>query len=267
IPRVDRKEIEQVIQSGFKETLDRETLDLYFHLLSLFDRKSQAAEGYRSLRTNLQFAGGSQGLKAISFVSAAALEGKTTTVVNLAVTLAQDGKRILLVDADLRKPRVHARLGLPQSPGLSDVLIGTNQHPEVIRTVTDLMLGKLGVDQVVNTPGIDNLNIMTSGSPSSNPSEFLNSPQLKELIEAWKLEYDMVIFDCPPVLPVADAVTLGARVDGVVMVYQVGRVGRRALRRTKSLLTNARANLVGVVLSNVSPEVAPEYYGYASKYQ
>jgi len=267
IPRVDRKEIEQAIQTGFKETLDRETLDLYFHLLSLFDRKSQAAEGYRSLRTNLQFAGGSQGLKAISFVSAAALEGKTTTVVNLAITLAQDGKRILLIDADLRKPRVHSRLGLPQSPGLSEVLIGTNQYPEVIRTVTDLMLGKLGVDQVVNTPGIDNLNIITSGTLASNPSEFLNSPQLKELIETWKLEYDMIIFDCPPVLPVADAVTLGARVDGVVMVYQVGRVGRRALRRTKSLLTNARANLVGVVLSNVSPEVAPEYYGYASKYQ
>lgn len=267
IPRVDRKEVEQSIQSGFKEPLDHETMDLYFHLVSLFDRKSPLAEGYRSLRTNIQFAGGAQGLKVLVFVSAAAMEGKTTTAVNLAIALAQDGKRVLLVDGDLRKPTVHARLGLPQSPGLSDVLLGTVPHSEAIRTVTDLMLGKLGVDQVINTPGIDNLNIMPSGMHTSNPSECLNSPRVKELIDALKSEYEMIIFDCPPILPVTDGVTLGSKVDGVVMVYQVGKVGRSALKRAKSLLENARATLVGVVLSNVSAEVTPDYEMYRYSYK
>lgn len=267
IPRVDRKEIEREIQAGFKEKLDQETMDLYCHLVALFDPQSPLAEGYRSLRTNIQFAGGLQGQRVLAFVSAGAQEGKSTSAVNLAIALAQDAKRVLLVDADLRKPTVHERLGLEQSPGLSEVLLGTVPYTDAIRTVTDLMLGKLGVDQVINAPGIDNLNILPSGKRPDNPAEFMNSPRLVQLIDSVRKEYDITIFDCPPILPVTDGVTLGSKVDGVVMVYQVGKVGRNALRRAKSLLENAKASLIGVVLSNVSAEMTPDYEMYRYSYK
>ena len=267
IPRVERKDVEREIQKQFKEKLDRDALDMYFHLVSIFDPMSPLAEGYRSLRTNIQFAGGAQGLRSLAFVSAGASEGKTTTVVNLAVALAQEGRRILLLDADLRKPQVHHRLGLEQSPGLSEVLLGTVQPVEATRTVTDLMLGRLGIDQVMNTPGIDNLNVIPSGTLPPNPSEFLNSPHLRTLIDTMRQEYDMIIFDCPPILPVTDGITLGSMVDGMVMVYQVGKVGRNALRRAKTLLENAKATLVGIVLSNVSAEVTPDYEMYRYSYK
>lgn len=267
IPRVDRKEVEREIQMGFQEKLDRETLDLYCHLVALFDPQSPLAEGYRSLRTNIQFAGGMQGNRVLAFVSAGAQEGKSTSAVNLSIALAQDGKRVLLVDADLRKPTIHERLGLEQVPGLSEVILGTVGYPEAIRTVTDLMLGKLGVEQVINAPGIDNLNILPSGKRPDNPAEFMNSPRLTELIDSVRKEYDIVIFDCPPILPVTDGVTLGSKVDGVVMVYQVGKVGRNALKRAKSLLENAHASLIGIVLSNVSAELTPDYEMYRYSYK
>lgn len=267
IPRVDRKEVEREIQAGFEEKLDRETMDLYCHLVALFDPQSPLAEGYRSLRTNIQFAGQMQGNRVLAFVSAGAQEGKSTSAVNLAIALAQDGKRVLLVDADLRKPTIHERLGLEQVPGLSEVILGTVAYTEAIRTVTDLMLGRLGVDQVINAPGIDNLNVLPSGKRPDNPAEFMNSPRLRELIEAVRKEYDIVLFDCPPILPVTDGVTLGSKVDGVVMVYQVGKVGRNALKRAKSLLENAHASLVGIVLSNVSAELTPDYEMYRYSYK
>jgi succinoglycan biosynthesis transport protein ExoP len=267
IPRIDRREVEREIQAGFEEKLDRETLDLYCHLVALFDPQSPLAEGYRSLRTNIQFAGQMQGNRVLAFVSAGAQEGKSTSAVNLSIALAQDGKRVLLIDADLRKPTIHDRLGLEQAPGLSEVILGTVSYTEAIRTVTDLMLGKLGVNQVINAPGIDNLNILPSGKRPDNPAEYMNSPRLRELIDAVRKEYDIVLFDCPPILPVTDGVTLGSKVDGVVMVYQVGKVGRNALKRAKSLLENAHASLVGIVLSNVSAELTPDYEMYRYSYK
>ncbi|TAJ25006.1 MAG: polysaccharide biosynthesis tyrosine autokinase [Nitrospirae bacterium] len=267
IPRVDRKETERAIQQGFKGKLAPETMDLYCHLVSLFDPQSPLAEGYRSLRTNIQFTGLAQGQRVLAFVSAGAQEGKSTSAVNLAIALAQDGKRVLLVDGDLRKPSIHERLGLEQTPGLSEVLLGTVPYTEAIRTVTDLILGKLGVDPVINAPGLDNLNVLPSGRRPENPAEFMNSPRLKELIETVRKEYDVTIFDCPPILPVTDGVTLGSKVDGVVMVYQVGRVGRNALKRAKSLLESAHATLLGIVLSNVSAELTPDYEMYRYRYK
>lgn len=242
-------------------------MDLYCHLVSLFDPQSPLAEGYRSLRTVIEFSGLAQGRKVLAVVSAGAQEGKSTSAVNLAISLAQDGKRVLLVDADLRKPILHERLGLEQTPGLSEVLLGAVPYTEAIRTVTDLILGKLGVDTVINAPGLDNLNILTSGRRPENPAEFMNSPRLKELIETVKAEYDVTIFDCPPILPVTDGVTLGSKVDGVVIVYQVGKVGRNALKRAKSLLENANATVLGIVLSNVSAELTPDYAPYGARYK
>ncbi|TAL10705.1 MAG: polysaccharide biosynthesis tyrosine autokinase [Nitrospirae bacterium] len=269
IPRVDRKEVDKALKETFSEPLDPESLELLSHISPLFDLKGIVAEGYRSLKVNLQFACQDRVIKSLAFASAGLGEGKTTTVLNLAITIAQDGRRVLVVDADLRKPAVSSRLGLKREPGLSEVLVGNAQWREVVQTAADLMLGKLGFDQVLSAPGVDNLNIITSGHLPPNPSEFFNSQRIVDLIADLEENFDLVIFDCPPILPVADAVLIGPKVDGVVLVYQVGKVGRTPLQRAKSLLENAQAHIVGVVLSNVSAEYSPEYqkhqyYKYSS---
>jgi polysaccharide biosynthesis transport protein len=262
IPREDRKEIEQVIKKVFPQTLDPESVELLSRLSPLFDLKGVTAEGYRSLKVNLQFACVDRTVKSLSFASAGLGEGKTTTVINLALTIAQDGRRVLVVDADLRKPAVHSRLGLKREPGLSEVLVGSAQWQDVVQTAPDLMLGKLGFDQVLSAPGVDNMSIITSGHLPPNPSEFFNSQRFVDLIAACEENYDLVMFDCPPILPVADAVMIGPKVDGVVLVYQVGKIGRTPLQRAKTLLENAQAHIVGVVLSNVSAEFSPDYHQY-----
>ena len=262
IPRVDHKEVEQAIKKVFPETLDAESMELLSRLAPLFDLKGVVAEGYRSLKVNLQFACLDRAVKSLSFASAGLGEGKTTTVINLAITIAQDGRRVLVVDADLRKPAVNSRLGLKREPGLSEVLVGTAQWKDVVQTAPDLMLGKLGFDQVLSAPGVDNLSIITSGHLPPNPSEFFNSQRFVDLIAACEENYDLVMVDCPPILPVADAVLIGPKVDGVVLVYQVGKIGRTPLLRAKTLLENAQAHIVGVVLSNVSAEFSPDYHQY-----
>jgi capsular exopolysaccharide synthesis family protein len=234
-------------------------VELLSRLSPLFDIKGVLAEGYRSLKVNLQFACMDQKVNSLAFASAGLGEGKTTTVINLAITIAQDGRRVLVVDADLRKPAVNARLGLKREPGLSEILVGNAQWQEVVQTAADLMLGKLGFDQIMSAPGVDNLSVLTSGHLPQNPSEFFNSQRIVDLIAELEENFDLVIFDCPPILPVADAVLIGPKVDGVVLVYQVGRVGRTQLQRAKSLLENAQARIVGIVLSNVSAEFSPDY--------
>src|SRR5881397_887832 len=262
IPQVDRTEMERTIQKVFPQTLDAETVELLSRLSPLFDLKGVVAEGYRSLKVNLQFACADRTVKSLAFASAGLGEGKTTTVINLAITIAKFGRRVLVVDADLRKPAVHSRLGLKREPGLSEVLVGSAQWQEVVQTAPDLMLGKLGFDQVLSAPGVDNLSIITSGHLPPNPSEFFNSQRFVDLIAACEENYDIVMFDCPPILPVADAVLIGPKVDGVVLVYQVGKIGRTPLQRAKTLLENAQAHVVGVVLSNVSAEFSPDYHQY-----
>jgi capsular exopolysaccharide synthesis family protein len=267
IPRFDEKEVLEAAAKELPEGTAPETVDLFSKLVTLYDPKSVLAEAFRSLRTNVLFAGMDRHVKTLLFTSAGLGEGKSTVVINLAIALAQDGKRVLLVDSDLRKPIIAPRLGLPREPGLSEVLVGGAAWRDVVRSVTDLMLGTLGVDCVMNTPGLDNLNVLTSGAIPPNPAEFLNSNRLKDLILEMREDYDFVLFDTPPILPIADAVTVGSRVDAAVLVYQVGRVGRNALKRAKFLLEHAQAVVLGTILTNVRPEVTPEYAYYRYEYR
>ncbi len=260
IPREDHKKVEQTIKEAFPGPLDPESMELLSRLSPLFDLKGVLAEGYRSLKVNLQFACMDQKVNSLAFASAGLGEGKTTTVINLAITIAQDGRRVLVVDADFRKPAVNTRLGLKREPGLSEILVGNAKWQKVVQTAPDLMLGKLGFDQILSAPGVDNLSVITSGHLPENPSVFFNSQRIVDLIAEMEENYDLVIFDCPPILPVADAVLIGPKVDGVVLVYQVGRIGRTPLQRAKALLENAQAHIIGVVLSNVSAEFSPDYY-------
>jgi len=267
IPRFNEKEQLEAAAMELPPNTKPETISLFSKLVCLYDEKSVISEGFRSLRTNIQFASSERQAKTFLFTSAGLGEGKTTTIVNLALTMAQDGKRVLLVDADLRRPFVHARLGLERTPGLAEVLIGGLPWRDAVRTVTDLMIGLLGVDRIVNTPGIDLLNVMTSGNLPHSPAEFINSPKFLEIIREMREEYDVVLFDTPPILPIADAVMMSSKVDGVILVYQVGRIGRSALKRAKFLVDHAQGKVLGMVLTNVRAEITPEYGYYRYEYR
>jgi len=237
-------------------------------LITLLSPMSTIAEAYRSLRTNVEFLSLEKKVATLCVTSASLMEGKTTTAINLALSIAQMGKKILLVEADLRRPFVHHAFGIPRDPGLAEVIVGNKDWRECVRTVTDLILGPLGLEKVMAGPNIDKLFILTSGTPPPNPAEFLNSQRMTDLIGALRQEFDMIIFDCSPVLPVTDAAILASKTDGTLIVYRVGRTARSALKRAKSLLETVRSKLLGIVLTGVRAEVSPdyeelEYYRYA----
>lgn len=267
IPQFDHKELMDMAQTALPPHTSPSVVESLSKLICLIDPKSVLSESLRSLRTNIQFASMDRKVKSIIFTSAGLGEGKSTCVINLAITMAQEGMKVLLVDADLRKPIVHQRLGLEREPGLVDALLGSTSWRSYVRSATDLMLGMVGVDRVMNTPGLDNLHVLTSGSESGNPNEFLNLNKIKALTSEMQEEYDIVLFDTPPILPVTDAVAFSSRVDGTILVYQVGRIGRNALKRAKFLLDHAQANVLGVVLTNVKSEVTPEYGLYRYEYR
>lgn len=267
VPQFDQKDLADMARAALPPGTSASTVESLSKLICLVDPKSVLSESLRSLRTNIQFASMDRRVKSIIFTSAGLGEGKSTCVINLAITMAQEGMRVLLVDADLRKPIVHQRLGLEREPGLVDALLGTTSWRSYVRSATDLMLGTVGVDRVLQTPGLDNLHVLTSGSESANPNEFLNLNKIKALVSEMQEDYDIVLIDTPPILPVTDAVAFSSRVDGTILVYQVGRIGRNALKRAKFLLDHAQANVLGVVLTNVKSEVTLEYALYRYEYR
>jgi Mrp family chromosome partitioning ATPase len=169
------------------------------------------------------------------------------------------GKRVLLVEADLRKPYIHHVFGIPREPGFAEVIIENLPLSRVIRTATDLMLGKLGFESITSAPNIDKMDILTSGRPPMNPAELLNSPRVTELLTILKEQYEYVILDASPILPITDAVILGSKCDSTIIVYRVGRIARSALRRTKILLENVQANVLGIVLTGLRAELSRDY--------
>ena len=267
IPQFNNEEMEEATRAALPADASALDVENFSKLICLIDPKSVLSESLRSLRTNIQFASMDRKVKSILFTSAGLGEGKSTCVTNLAITLAQEGQRVLLVDADLRRPIVHQRLGLDRVPGLADALVGSTSWRSHVRSATDLMLGPMGADRVMSTPGLDNLHILTSGSEVDNPNEFLNMNKIKTLVNEMNEEYDLVLFDTPPILPVTDAVAFSSRVDGTILVYQVGRISRNALKRAKFLLDHAQANVMGIVLTNVKSEVTSDYGVYRYEYR
>jgi capsular exopolysaccharide synthesis family protein len=213
-------------------------------LISVTEPTSPAAEAYRSLRTSVKFLSLDISVKTILVTSAAASEGKTVTAANLAAVLAQRGDRVLLVGADLRRPRVHRLFGAPQSPGLTTVLLGDASPASAI----------YAVDEV---PG---LHVMAPGSTPPNPAELLDSSRTRDLFALIADTYDSVIIDAPPVLPVTDAQILAGLADGVLLVVAYRETSRRGLARAIELLGQVDAPLVGSVLNLV-----PTNEGYAGQ--
>ena len=261
IPQLD-DEIKGKLPADPNTSLDARARDLITH----YEPKSMGAEAFRALRTNLQFLRLEMQGKLILITSSFVQEGKTLNAVNLALSMAQAGNKVLLVDADLRKPLVHRMIGLSREPGITDYVLGNYQWQEVTNTISDVMLGDFGIDDILKTPGMDNLNVVTAGTKPPNPTEILSSARFQEFLAEANKVYDFIFVDSPPILPVADAAEIAPLMDAVFLVYTVGKIGRGVLKRAKSNLDNVNAKVLGVILNNVKPEAGPEYFKYHSQH-
>jgi len=261
VPHIDARETVQrlIERRPALAHMEPEALQSHALLITHFDPKSPVAEAYRTLRTNIQFARLERQGKVLVVTSPTLQEGKTTTIVNLALTMAQNGQKTLLVGANLRRPSIHRFFGIDREPGLSDILVGNAHWRDCIRTVADILMGRFEMEDIMASPGLDNLHIIESGPVPANPSELLSTPAMAEFLRAVRDEYDIVLLDTPPVLPVTDAAIVASQADGVILVYQAGKVGRLVLKRAKAHLESARAQVWGVVLNDVQTEIA----GYA----
>ncbi|MBF8290866.1 MAG: putative Non-specific protein-tyrosine kinase, partial [Chloroflexi bacterium] len=242
--------------------MEPELLQSHALLITHFDPKSPIAEAYRTIRTNIQFIRMERAGKLIVFTSPTLQEGKTTTIVNVALTMAQNGQRTLLVGANLRRPSIHRFFGIEREPGLSDILVGNAPWRDCIRTVADIIMGRFEMEDIMASPGLDNLHIIESGAIPANPSELLSTPAMAKFLREVREEYDVVLIDTPPVLPVTDSAVVAAQADGVILVYQAGKVGRLVLKRAKAHLESTRASVWGVVLNDVQSEIAGNTYAH-----
>jgi Mrp family chromosome partitioning ATPase/uncharacterized protein involved in exopolysaccharide biosynthesis/cell division protein FtsN len=266
VPHIDPRETMQrlIEQRPALAQIDPDALQSHALLITHFDPKSPVAEAYRTLRTNIQFARLERGGKVLVVTSPTLQEGKTTTIVNLALTMAQSGQKTLLVGGNMRRPSLHRFFGIEREPGLSDILVGSALWRDCIRTVADILMGRFEMDDIMAAPGLDNLHIIEAGPIPANPSELLSTSALADFLQAVSAEYDIVLVDTPPVLPVTDAAIVAGQADGVLLVYQAGKVGRLVLKRAKAHLESTRAKVWGVVLNDVQTEVAG--YNYTHYY-
>jgi succinoglycan biosynthesis transport protein ExoP len=216
------------------------------YLISLADPTSPAAEAYRTVRTSIQFLGLEQPMRTLQITSANAQEGKTTTLVNLAVALARSGQSVAVVCCDLRRPRVHEFFGLTNEVGFTSVLLGKVPLAGAMQEV----------------PGQARLSLLASGPLPPNPSELLSSKRTVEVLGSLQAEYDIVLIDSPPVLPVTDALVLSGRVDATLLIGVAGATTRKEVNRTVELLRQVDAPLVGAVLNGVSVEGSYSYQYY-----
>ncbi len=222
-------------------------------LITLIDPKGAAAEAYRNLRTSLQFLSSQRGFKTILLTSASAHEGKTSTTANLALVLSQAGRRVVLVSADLRRPTLEEYFDVQAEAGLSSWLLDEE------RDIGNLVLGH---------PEMPNLYLLPSGPVPSNPAELLTSPRLPELIQSLERQFDIVLIDSPPSLPVADAVILASHVGGVLLIIDAASTSRSAAVHAKEQIERVGGNLLGAVLNAFDPAASPYYYEpyYYSQY-
>lgn len=206
------------------------------NLITMTDPRSPASEAYRTLRTNLSFYSLDDPLQTLVVTSPAPDEGKSTTIANLAVTIAQGGRRTILVDCDLRRPSLHDYFSLQNDVGLTTMVLDETAELRLQDT------------------GVDNLSLLSSGPKPPNPADLLGSRHIDRVLDLLKEQADMVLLDAPPVLGVTDAAVLGAKADGVLLVVSAGKTRRDHAERARDLLEKARVRIVGVALTNASQE-------------
>jgi non-specific protein-tyrosine kinase len=201
-------------------------------LITLTDPRSPVSEAYRTLRTNLSFSSLDEPIRTLVVTSPAPDEGKSTTVANLAVTMAQGGRKTILVDCDLRRPALHTLFDCQAEPGLTNLLLEEDGKPALQQTQ------------------VEGLQLLSSGPLPPNPADLLGSQKIDKVIAALADVADVVLFDAPPVIAVTDAAVLGAKVDGVLLVIGAGKTRREHAERAKEMLERANVRIVGAALTN-----------------
>jgi capsular exopolysaccharide synthesis family protein len=251
IPLVYTDQIIRRLKKQGRQFTDADLHRVEAKMITRFSPKSPVSEAYRSLRTNIQFADIDVPKRVLMVTSTMSKEGKSTTTINLAITLTQTGSRVLLVDSDLRRPSLHNFFSLDKTYGLTNVLIGS-----------------LSFDDVIKHTEVANLDVITSGDIPPNPAELVSSESMLRFIELARSRYDYVLLDSPPVIAVTDAAVLATRVDGTLLVVGSGTVNKREVQRAVGLLKNVRSSVLGVVLNGLDiKKIYGSYYYYFHYYQ
>lgn len=230
----------------------KKTGEVHLGMISILNPKSILSEAFRTLRTNIKFVGVDKNIKSIVITSAGPEEGKSTIASNLAAVMAMAGDRVVLIDADLRRPSIHNHFNLDNASGLSDMLISD--------------------DAIKNIPAqdtkLERLKVITSGPIPPNPSELLTTGKVDKILERLKAEYDTIIMDSSPILTVTDSLILASKTDGAVLVFLANKTAKRAGQRIRQLLKNAGVNTLGAVLNKVQLKSGGYggYYYYSYKY-
>lgn len=216
-----------------------------YSLITMEQSKSAVSEAYRTLRTNVQFTGVDNQTQKIMVTSAGPREGKSTTVANLAVSMAQTGKTVLIIDADLRNPSQHKLFGFDNRQGLSIALVQNQDFRDLIRET--------------EIPGVM---VLTGGPIPPNPAELVGSKRMKHLIEQVSEQFDLILIDTPPVVAVTDAAIIAQEVDGVILVLASGEINKDYAQRAKEQLDKVGAKILGAVLNKVDINTREYYYYY-----
>jgi len=224
--------------------------DFRRRLITYEDPKSPVSESYRSLRTNISYASVDKKIKSLLVSSPQPGEGKSTTTANLAIAFAQLRKRTLLVDADLRKPVQHNVFDQARGPGLSEYLVGEVED----------------INSIILPTKIENLFLLTAGGLPPNPSELLGSERMGNLVDLLEKDWDMVLFDSPPIIAVTDASMISAEIDAIAMVVKAGQTEKSAVDRALDTIGNVKAPLIGVILNGANPESMAGKYSYYYSY-
>ncbi|KRF21596.1 CpsD/CapB family tyrosine-protein kinase [Paenibacillus sp. Soil787] len=214
-------------------------------VITMINPKSPISEGYRTLRTNIQFSSVDKHYQTLMITSSEPMEGKSTTINNLAVVYAQMNKKVLLIDADLRKPTAHHTFQVSNRHGL-----------------TDLITNQCSLEMAIKETDIPNLYILTAGSIPPNPSEILASQKMSGQLDELKELFDFILIDTPPVLAVSDAQIIATKCDGVILVVDAGKVKRELVQKAKSSLEFVKAHILGVVLNKISQKEIANSYSY-----
>ena len=230
----------------------RVAMDEHMVEITLEERQSPMAEAYRHLRTSLLFSSAGKPPQSILVTSSQPSEGKTTTAVNTAISLAQTGAKVLVIDADMRRPRLHSVFGVSNAEGLSTILSSDMKAEEILK--------------IIQYENDAKLHLLPSGPIPPNPAELIGSEQMANLLKSMQEHFTHVVVDSPPIASFTDGVLVASMVDGVILVVHSGKSSRQVVRRSRQLLQDINAKVFGVVLNNVNLRSQDNYYYYQSYY-
>ncbi|MGI8787268.1 MAG: GumC family protein [Pyrinomonadaceae bacterium] len=252
IPRIDSMPKRKLLLVGAKEDGEDAAVDPTSELLIHNDSRSSLAEAYRQLRTSILLSTAGHAPKSLLITSSLPSEGKTTTAINTAISLAQTGAKVLIIDADMRRPRLHSVFNISNAEGLSTLLASE--------------LSDENISDIINYDEEAKLHLLPSGPVPPNPAELIGSEQMSNLLKILQTKYTHVVVDSPPIASFTDGVLIASMVDGVILVVNAGKSSRQVVRRSRQLLMDIGAKIFGVVLNNVNLRSQDNYYYYQSYY-